>query len=263
MKLSSPFLSNLGGLAMAVTACRWMGTLDYKIAYYEPSADPVHPEFQGPVIAVFWHEYIPVLTYMRGHTNTSALVSRHQDAEWLSGAARHLGHSVVRGSTNRGGSSALRELLVRGQGQNLALTPDGPRGPRRALSQGPIILSSTLQAPLLIVGIGYDRPWRLPTWDRFALPRPYSRCRVIMGPLAQIPAKLDRDGIERYRAQIEMVLNHLTEEAEDWAESNVPRLGERPMRREGVRSSAFRNWGIADRLPSPGGDARPQARPAA
>ncbi len=174
--------TRFGGLAAAACVRTWMGTLDYQAALYDPGADPVRPEFRGPVILVFWHEGLLAPFYLRGHSRSAILTSRHRDADWLSEAARHLGFKAVRGSTYRGGSRALLELVRRLDGHNIGIASDGPRGPRRRLAQGPVYLSSKLGIPLIPYGVGYDRPWRMPTWDRFALPRPFSRARIVVGP---------------------------------------------------------------------------------
>ena len=86
------------------------------------------------------------------------LLSRHRDAEILSHIAGHLGFAFVRGSTNRGGVSALRQLLARSRDMHLTITPDGPRGPRRRLAPGCIYLASKLGLPLVVMGYGYERP---------------------------------------------------------------------------------------------------------
>lgn len=213
-----PFGHKLGGLLLASAVRRWMGTLDCRGALYERTADPAHPDFSGPVIYLFWHEYIPFLITLRGNCNVSLLISRHLDAEWLAQAARHLGFGTVRGSTNRSGAAALREIFVRCRGLNLAITPDGPRGPRRQLAPGAVYLSSRLGIPLVAIGLGYDRPWRLGTWDRFAIPRPYSRARAVVGPRIVVPPDVDRDGLERWREDVQQHLNELTGFAEQWAE---------------------------------------------
>ena len=122
------------------------------------------------------------------------LLSRHRDADILKELARHLGFEIVRGSTFGGGSSALRRIAAQEPAMNLAITPDGPRGPRRVSAQGPVYLSSKLGMPLVAMGIGYDRPWRLNSWDRFAVPRPFSRARAVLSPQMFIPPDLDRDG---------------------------------------------------------------------
>jgi lysophospholipid acyltransferase (LPLAT)-like uncharacterized protein len=231
MKITNPVLINVGGLLGATAIRAWMSTLDYRVSYYDPLVDPVHPECCGQKIYIFWHEFILFPISLRGHCNLSMLLSRHRDAEMLSRAAHHLGFDFVRGSTYRGGLAAIRELLRKSRSMHLTITPDGPRGPRRQLAQGPVYLSSKLGIPLVLLGLGYDRPWRLRSWDRFAIPRPYSRARAVVSPPLQIPPDLDRETTERYRQQVEQTLNRLTLEAEAWAEAGTRKLGERPLLR--------------------------------
>ncbi len=144
----------MAGFALIKSLNAWMSTLSYRVVRYEREADPADELFQGPVIFVFWHEYIPFPIYLRPHCRLAMLLSQHQDAEVLSHVARFAGLEAVRGSTNRGGTAALRELLDRGKGMNLAITPDGPRGPRRQMAQGAVYLSSRLQVPLVALGVG-------------------------------------------------------------------------------------------------------------
>lgn len=220
MHITNPFVMQMGGLAITAVTRLWMRTLDYQAAYYDRRVDPAWPQFQGPAIFLFWHEYIPFLFYLRGHCQIAMLLSRHQDAEWLSRAARHMGFGTIRGSTSRGGVAALRELMRTGETHNLTITPDGPRGPRRQLAAGCIYASSRLQIPLVPIGLGYDRPWRVRrAWDQFAVPRPYARARAIAGPPVLIPPRLHRTEVERYRLRIEAMLNRFTTLAEQWAES--------------------------------------------
>ena len=234
MKLQHPALAGLGGLSAAVVSRHWMASLEYQVAYYEPHVDPVHPDFRGPAVFLFWHEYIPFLFYLRGHCNIAMLLSRHHDAELLSRAARHMGFDTVRGSTNRGGVAALRTLFAKSRQMNLAITPDGPRGPRRRLAPGAVFLSSRLGIPLVPIGLGYAAAWRLPTWDRFAVPRPLSRARAIAGPAVQVPPGLDRDGLEHYRRRVQRLMNCLTGAAETWAVTGRRIEGQQPLRREGI-----------------------------
>jgi len=226
MKLDSPFVNGLGGLLASVLVRHWVATLDYGIAYYDRAVDPVQPECRGQKILLLWHEYLMVPLGLRGHCNIAMLVSRHRDAEILSRLAHHIGFESIRGSTNRGGVQALRELFRKSQNMHLVITPDGPRGPRRVLTPGAIYLASKLGLPLVAIGVGFDRPWRMPTWDRFALPRPYSRARGILSSEIFIPPRLDRDGIESYRQRVEQVLLRLTTEAERWAQSQARMRGQ-------------------------------------
>jgi hypothetical protein len=146
-----------------------------------------------------------------------------------------MGFGVVRGSTFRGGTTALRELADRAATGNLTITPDGPRGPRRRLAAGCVFLASTLQIPIVALGVGYQRPWRFGTWDRFAMPRPWTRARSVVSRAVSIPPDLDREGIEHHRAGVERLLLHLSDDAEAWAESGMRRPGEVLVRKEPSR----------------------------
>jgi hypothetical protein len=164
--------------------------------------------------------------YLRGHCHIAMLLSQHRDADILRLIAKLSGFNCVRGSTYRGGTKALMELLERSRTHHLAITPDGPRGPRRKLAQGPIYLASKLQLPIVAMGMGYDRPWRTPTWDHFAVPKLFCRARgIVSGPM-HVPADLDREGVEYWRIHVEQVLNDLSLESESWAESGQRRVGE-------------------------------------
>jgi hypothetical protein len=202
MNVTSPFAIGAWSLVSTAAIRQWMGTLDYQVEFGDPEVDPVHPRYRGAKIYVFWHENILMPLYLRGHSNIAMLLSRHTDANILDRVARMMGFGVVRGSTFRGGSAALRELAERAAVGNLTITPDGPRGPRRRLAPGCVFLASTLGIPIVAMGMGYD---------------------------------LDRDGIERHRAGIESLLTHLSNEAEAWATARHRRPGQRAVRKEASR----------------------------
>jgi lysophospholipid acyltransferase (LPLAT)-like uncharacterized protein len=226
-----PWYKRLGGLACAVGLRRAIDFLDVEIAYYDRSIDPRQPEYFEPCIYLFWHEYLALLVGQWAHCPITMLVSQHRDAEWLNQIADRLGFTIVRGSTRRGGSQAIRELRRVCKTQSLGITPDGPRGPRRQMAMGPVFLASMFQMPIVPVGIGYCRPWRFNTWDQFALGRPGSRARIVTGPKMYLPAKMERDEMESTRVRIESMINQLTRFAEQWATQgfHVP-AGERPPR---------------------------------
>lgn len=219
MRFENDYLRKLTGLAVTATVRSWMSTLDIAGHLCDPTNDPASPDFRGPAIFVLWHEYIPVPFYLRPRGRMALLVSRHADAEWLTQTARYSGLETVRGSTGRGGTAALLEMLHGDRRRNLAVTPDGPRGPRRQMSMGAVFLASQSGWPIILLASGYDRPWRLPTWDRFAIPRPYSRCRAIISSKIYVPADLDRAELEAHRRSIERRMLDLTDAAERWAES--------------------------------------------
>jgi lysophospholipid acyltransferase (LPLAT)-like uncharacterized protein len=239
MKITNPLVINTAGLLTTSLMRRWMDTLDLRWVLYDRANDTAVDVPGRRRIYLFWHEYVLMPLDRRGHTNVTMLLSRHRDGDVLARIAKHQGFGVVRGSTNDGASTSLRELIQVSRRGHLTITPDGPRGPRRELAVGPIYLASKLGLPIVPMGYGYDRPWRANSWDRFALPRPFSRGRAVWGPEMCIPKKLDRDGLEHYRVEVERMINRLTLEAEAWAEAGTRKEGELPWHREPLRRGNY------------------------
>jgi lysophospholipid acyltransferase (LPLAT)-like uncharacterized protein len=227
-RFRSALLAKIGGLVAAKSILTWMNTLDSRGVFYDRTVDPAFCVGQ-PRIYVFWHEYILLPLALRGHCHLSMLLSQHTDADILARIAHHLGFDCVRGSSRRGGARAIMELEEHSRNKHLTITPDGPRGPRRRLAMGPVYLASRLQLPLVVMGFGYDRPWRVNSWDQFAVPRPFSRARAVVGPPMMVPADLDRAGLERCRERTERLMNCLTSEAEAWAVAGTRKTGETPI----------------------------------
>lgn len=235
MHLDWPWLRKLGALVASGWVRWWMGSLEFKASYADPRVDPA----LGPWprrIYLFWHEYLLVPFYLRGHCEVAILLSRHRDAEILAEAARLMGFEPIRGSTRRGGAEALHRLLHKGHCKHIGITPDGPRGPRRHLAPGAVYLASRLEMPVVLVGIGYDRPWRVRrAWDQFAVPRPFSRARAVLSEEIFVPADADRSTLEQHRQVLETRLNQLTQQAEIWATSGIRNPGEHVVWRQPCR----------------------------
>ncbi len=228
--LSTPTIQRTGGLLLSLFVRSWMRTIDYRGYYYDESVDVALDSFHGPVIYLVWHEYVLLPFYLRSQTRLGILASRHRDAEWLSQMAAMDGFQVFRGSSGRGGVGALKAIVKQPDFPGFVLTPDGPRGPRRVMAAGAVFLASKLQAPLILIGIGYDNPWRnRRAWDKFAIPKPGSRARAILSPRMNIPADLTREELDSYRVSAERTLNILTDAAEQWATDNRPRPDSRTL----------------------------------
>ncbi|MEQ1830217.1 MAG: lysophospholipid acyltransferase family protein [Pirellula sp.] len=205
-----------------------MRTLDARIVCYEPGLDPAVAGFQGPAIYVVWHEYLALPPCNRRGCDCTMLLSQHRDAHWLSEMVSQFGFKTVRGSSNKGGVKAILKITREFHGTSLVITPDGPRGPRRQLSSGCIYIAGLLGIPIVPLGCGFDRPWRNHrSWDHFAIPRPSSRARIVLGPAIHVPRKLDREGIEEHRRYTELILHSVTLESETWAADGSLRMGER------------------------------------
>ena len=118
------------------------------------------------------------------------------------------GIDAVRGSSSRGGIKALLSLKKWiNNGYDVAITPDGPRGPRYVLAPGLILLAQKTQAGILPVRVEYSSFWRLKSWDQFQIPKPFSKVIIIFEPLQTIETGLDEAGFEEARARVESILN--------------------------------------------------------
>lgn len=224
MKITSPTFWKAAGLLGTTFFRNWMATIDFKWAFYEPEIDPAVSTRQ--FILMFWHEHILCPLIFRRHSNVTMMVSQHGDAEVVNQVARLVGMKCIRGSTFRGGSAAVKQFLKLKEQNILAFTPDGPRGPYRRLASGAVFLASKLEMPVVLLGAGYDRPWRLTSWDRFAIPRPFTRGRIITSPFIRVPKRLNKLDLEHFRLKFETLLTELTELAEKWACSGKPVSGE-------------------------------------
>jgi lysophospholipid acyltransferase (LPLAT)-like uncharacterized protein len=111
--------------------------------------------------------------------------------------------------------------MLRADG-HLAITPDGPRGPRRQVQPGVVYLAARLGLPIVPFGVGYDRPWRAKSWDRFAVPRPASRAVLLTDQSISVPPDTGSTMLEDYRLRVESTLLRLTGVAEVWAERGIP-----------------------------------------
>jgi lysophospholipid acyltransferase (LPLAT)-like uncharacterized protein len=122
------------------------------------------------------------------------------------------GLSVVRGSSSRGGTEALRSLAASVRaGEDVAVVPDGPRGPRERLQTGLIVLAAATGAPIVPLAFAARPARRLASWDRFLIPMPFARAAVVFGAAATVPRGADR---EAARADVERALCEVTAAAD-------------------------------------------------
>lgn len=143
-----------------------------------------------PVVFVTWHGRILPLLYLFRDHKIVMLVSQHRDGEYLARIGRGLGYESVRGSSTRGGFRALRELVRQlRRGHSLAITPDGPQGPRETLKPGALRAARITEVPVVPVMAGSSQSWWVEGWDSFMIPRPFAEVRVAVG----VPRRIARD----------------------------------------------------------------------
>jgi len=168
-----------------------------------------------PRIWAFWHNRILLMPYLYERfcprRRMLMLVSRSRDGEFITRIMNRFGIDGARGSSSRGGSDALRELLrelERPQARDIGITPDGPRGPRAKVQDGVLALAASSGRSIYPVTTQASRFWELPSWDRFQIPYPGAICRVVIGPEVAAPKNLEPSELDRVRRELERALGN-------------------------------------------------------
>ena len=217
-----------------VAAAGWLGTrvarglfatLRFEYRPLGPSCAPPDIPSGDRIIYSIWHENLLLPTISFGCPEIAVLISKHADGQVLGALITSLGMGMVCGSTNtgrnRGGVEAVRKLVAPDNPwRHLAVTPDGPRGPRREAQPGVIYIASRTGMKIVSVGVGYRRPWRAGSWDQFALPKPFSRAVCVTDEPIFVPPGLKAVELEPYRLRVQADMDRLNGLAEARAESS-------------------------------------------
>jgi len=173
------------------------------------------------MIFCFWHNRLASCMKVYGRyaanrtdgNRIAALVSASKDGAFLSGILELFGVQAVRGSSSRRGPQALREMVSWAeQGYDLAITPDGPRGPCYRVADGVTSLAQVTGISIVPVAFNLDRKYCLKSWDHFQIPLPFTRCEICVGQPLLVPREatdLERDAI---RQELERRLRELTKD---------------------------------------------------
>lgn len=175
-----------------------MGSIFSTVRFKRSGVDHLNEGRSGgrPIVYLLWHEQLLPLVYLHRNTGTVVLVSEHADGEYLTRLLRRLGYGTVRGSSTRGAVKGLRGMIrAARRGHDLAITPDGPRGPRRLLKPGVLLAAQMEGLAIIPVVAGAGRAWRFRSWDRLMVPAPLTAVRVAYGA----PTRVARDSGEHGR----------------------------------------------------------------
>ncbi|MBI5016719.1 MAG: lysophospholipid acyltransferase family protein [Deltaproteobacteria bacterium] len=174
----------------------------------------------GPLLWCFWHNRLlgPAVAY-RGR-GAGVVISRSGDGELVNRLVEGLGYVGLRGSTSRGGASALRSVLRHLRaGRDVAFTPDGPKGPRYAVQPGVAYVAVRTGLPVIPVGVGMTRKAVFPSWDRFQVPLPFGRILIACGaPLVFASS----DDVAEVAEVLRAALVEVTERADRLAGTTSP-----------------------------------------
>lgn len=211
------FIQRVAGWLVWSLARTLTATLRFRIEDRSGLFDGSNP---GPIIFCVWHNRLAVCLsgyfgYARKRNRTrgmAAIVSASKDGGFLTAILQRFGVQPVRGSSSRRGRQAMLELITWAeQGWDLAITPDGPRGPRYKIQPGVMALAQLTGRPILPAG--YNLAWKIciKSWDRFQIPSPFSRCDVIVEKPVWVPREAtdeQREVLRRALEQTLLAINH-------------------------------------------------------
>ncbi len=180
----------------------------------------------GGAVYATWHQRMSYHFHHFGPRHPTVMISQSRDGEYAARVAAWLGFRNVRGSSTRGGSKALRELVQTiKEGQLGAMLVDGPQGPARVAKIGSVVLARDAGVPIIPTLWGCDRCWMLNSWDRYLIPKPFARIVLYSGDPIWIPPEADGAELEAYRRRFEDSLNRGTR----WCDEQFG--SERPWRK--------------------------------
>ena len=191
----------------------WERTLRYEV---DDRAGIMGKPVEKNYIGALWHNRVLIfpLVLRRFFSNRkgAALISASRDGDLLTDAIQRFDFDVVRGSSSRLGATALLQLGdVLAGGRDIVITPDGPRGPAYEIGPGIIFLAQKTSAPVLPLNLEYSGCWRVKSWDRFIIPRPFSKVRVIVGQPHRVGPSSNEQEFEAERLRLQNAMMSLVE----------------------------------------------------
>ncbi len=175
-----------------------------------------------PAIYVLWHGRLLPCAFRYRELGLGTLISRNRDGEYITRMIERWGYNVIRGSSSRGATGAqLAIIRALREGMPVALTPDGPRGPRQKMKMGPIRAAWKTGVPILPVSAGATSAWYFGKWDRFLVPKPFAWIPVALGEPVHVDESATEDEMNVIASELEARLNRLTEVVDEAARARA------------------------------------------
>ncbi|RME87527.1 MAG: DUF374 domain-containing protein [Planctomycetota bacterium] len=224
-KKGLPLLVDLGSLLlrilMSTMSVRWYGL---------ENLEKVHRHYPSAIYG-FWHQRMLAFIMTHKGYGVHVMISSHRDGEIITQIIRRFGFDAVRGSTYRQGAKALKEMMeILQQGKDIAITPDGPRGPKYTLQKGIIHLAKATGLPIVLGSYGASACWKARSWDSFMVPKPFSRIAIVVSQPILIPSDISKEEFEKWRQKVEKMLREITAKADELAVHPQPRFSQRGFR---------------------------------
>jgi len=167
-------------------------------------------------VLVFWHGTMLIPWFVHRNQNFSALVSLSKDGSLLANTLVKWGFKVERGSSHKGGKEALNTLLENSkQNFSVAITPDGPTGPARQMKAGAVITAQRSKIPLVLCGVAYKKKYVFKSWDKFEVPKFFSKAILKYSEPILIDSGLSREETAEMIVKCDILLNQLQKDAQE------------------------------------------------
>ena len=212
--LKHPFTQKLISWLLA-QYIRLVYITSFKTYHFHPAAIP-YMKGEDNAIFAFWHGRMMMCPTIEPHARKMhVLISHHRDGQLISEVISHFGESTISGSSSRGGMAAVKEILrVLKNGDNVSITPDGPRGPIQIVQPGVVTTARLAGKPVLPVTFSTSHCKRMRSWDRFMLAYPFGRIVFYVGAPIPVARDIDAAGEEAARFAIEHAMNELVKIAD-------------------------------------------------
>jgi hypothetical protein len=188
----------------------------YRVRLYDPENEQTVLDRHQSLIYASWHQrFFPGITFFSSRKPIAIMISQSRDGEMVARVVDILGWRSVRGSSTRGGVAALKRLkdLARA-GYKIGHIVDGPKGPFGYVKPGLLRIAQVAGMPVVPTITSAQKKWVFNSWDRFMVPKPFSRVIIRFGDAIDVPAELDGDAFEQKRVSIEQCLKDLYEDTD-------------------------------------------------
>ena len=178
---------------------------------------PHNKDRNKSIIYAIWHSRLLIPVYFYRKKNIHVLISLSKDGEYIARIFRAFGLGLIRGSTSKGATTALKKMMeVLNLGFDIAITPDGPRGPKQKANIGAIYLASLSGAPIVPFSFDAKRKIELNSWDNFIIPYPFTKGIFVWGDEINVPKHANKEILEEKCKELEKSLDLLTKQAEEY-----------------------------------------------
>ncbi len=154
------------------------------------------PFVNYPAIYMIWHRDQIPLTLAHKYNNIGAMISNSKDGQLIAGPVSKLGFEPIRGSSSRGGTTALRNIIKHLKHYPITITPDGPRGPIYSIKDGILTTAYLTKKPIIPIAVDINKEWVFNSWDKFRFPKPFSTIHIAYGDEHFVESKEDFEKVK-------------------------------------------------------------------